>query len=171
MGVVPVSYTHLDVYKRQACTCPEMAAAVAVLPGGQPFKDLKFHTGPDYYASTKGLRIPGIFIGGTADVASYPAPWILDNKKKDYRVHNLDIWMRDIAQIKNYRPLSSAHMEELLANSQDPVEREFGLEFDISYNFHVQGADWLDVYKRQHRSAARGISLVGSCGESISANV
>lgn len=26
---------------------------------------LKFHTGPDYYASTKGLRI-GIFIGGTA---------------------------------------------------------------------------------------------------------
>ena len=126
-----------------ACTCPEMAAAVAVLPGGQPFKDLKFHTGPDYYASTKGLRIPGIFIGGTADVASYPAPWILDNKKKDYRVHNLDIWMRDIAQIKNYRPLSSAHMEELLANSQDPVEREFGLEFDISYSFHVQGADWL----------------------------
>ena len=34
-------------------------------------------------------------------------------------------------------------MEELLANSQDPVEREFGLEFDISYSFHVQGVDWL----------------------------
>lgn len=126
-----------------ACTCPERAAAVAVLPGGQPFKDLKFYSGSSYYESTKGLRIPGIFIGGTADVASYPAPWVLDNKRKEHRAQNLDIWMREIAQIKNYQPLSLEQIEERLRNSQDPFEKEFGLKFDSTYTFQVQGADWI----------------------------
>lgn len=126
-----------------ACTCPHMAAAVAVLPGGQPFKDLKFYSGPEYYASTGGLRIPGIFIGGSADVASYPAPWVLENRRKEHRAQNLDIWMREIAQIKNYMPLTLKRIEELLTNSRDPVEKEFGMKFDRTYTFHVQGADWL----------------------------
>lgn len=126
-----------------ACTCPEMVAAVAVLPGGQPFKDLKFHTGPEYYASTKGLRIPGIFIGGTADVASYPAPWVLENRRKEHRAENLDIWMREIGQIRNYKKLTLEDIEEKLRSGKDEIEREFGLTFDRTYRFHVQGADWL----------------------------
>ena len=126
-----------------ACTCPRMVAAVAVLPGGQPFKDLKFHTGPEYYASTEGLRIPGIFIGGTADVASYPAPWVMDNRRKEHRAKNLDIWMRDIAQVRNYKPVTLESIEKLLADSSDPVEREFGMIFDKKYTFRAQGTDWL----------------------------
>lgn len=146
-----------------ACTCPKMVAAVAVLPGGQPFKDLKFYTGPEYYASTLGLRIPGIFIGGTMDVASYPAPWILENKRKEHRAQNLDIWMRDMAQIKNYRPLTLEHIEELLTKSQDPVQREFGLEFDTDYTFHVQGVDWLggDFYGEDAAPVMRCVRAIG----------
>ena len=84
------------------------------------------------------------------DVASYPAPWILENKRKEHRAQNLDIWMRDMAQIKNYRPLTLEHIEELLTKSQDPVQREFGLEFDTDYTFHVPVSyTHLDVYKRQ----------------------
>lgn len=126
-----------------ACTCPELAAAIGILPGGQPFKDLKFHTGPDYYASTKGYRIPGIYAGGTTDVASYPAPWILDNPRKEYRAENLNIWMRDIAQLKNYKPVTLDSIENRLKNPSDEFEAEYGLQFDQTYTFHVQGADWL----------------------------
>ncbi len=126
-----------------ACTCPERAAAIGVLPGGQPFKDLKFYTGPEYYASTKGMRIPGVFVGGTMDVASYPAPWILDHDRKPYRAENLNIWMRDIAQISSYRPITLEDIEAKMTSPEDRFEAQFGLDFDKTYTFRAEGVDWL----------------------------
>lgn len=133
-----------------ACTCPEFAAAIAVMPGGQPFKDLEFYTGSEYYASTKGWRIPGIFIGGTKDIGNFPAEWMtkyfgsgLGAGTVENAVKNLDIWMRDIAQIKNCSPLTRDGITGLLLGSDDPVKREFGLDFDRRYSFRAQGTDWL----------------------------
>jgi len=146
-----------------ACTCPELAAAVGILPGGQPFKDLKFHTGPEYYASTKGYRIPGIFIGGTEDIACYPAPWVLDNKRKEYRAENLNIWMRDIAQVKNYQPITLASIESRLRNPTNQFKQEFGIDFDRTYEFHVQGVDWLggDLYGTDDSPVVRFVRARG----------
>ncbi len=146
-----------------ACTCPELSAAVAILPGGQPFKDLKFYTGPDYYASTKGYRIPGIFIGGSADVACYPAPWVLDNPRKSHRAENLNIWMRDIAQIRDYKPITLEDIEARLQDSDDTFEREFGLTFEKTYTLHCQGVDWLggDFYGADGAPVMRFVRAMG----------
>lgn len=131
-----------------ACTCPELCAAVAIMPGGQPFKDLKFYTGADYYASSKGYRIPGIYIGGTTDVACYPAPWILDGERKPHRAENLNLWMRDMAQLRNYKPITLGDIEAKLKAPADPFEAEFGLTLEKTFTFTVQGVDWLggDLY-------------------------
>lgn len=146
-----------------ACTCPHLAAAVGILPGGQPFKDLKFYTGPEYYASTKGYRIPGIFVGGTVDIACYPAPWMLENKRKDYRAENLDIWLREIAQIKNYSGVTLETIEEKLRNPSNQFEAEFGLVFDKTYTFQAQGVDWLggDFYGKDDTVVMRCIRARG----------
>lgn len=126
-----------------ACTYPERVAAVGILPGGQPFKDLKFYTGPEYYETSKGYRIPGIFCGGSQDIACYPAPWVLDNERKPHRAENLNIWLREMAQIASYQPLTLEDIEEKLKNGADEFEKEFGLTFDRTYSFRAQGADWI----------------------------
>ncbi|MDR1801454.1 MAG: hypothetical protein LBQ95_06420 [Lachnospiraceae bacterium] len=146
-----------------ACTYPEQVAAVGILPGGQPFKDLKFYTGSDYYASTKGFRIPGIFVGGSVDIASYPAPWVLDHERKPHRAENLNLWMRDIAQLKNYTPLTLESIEEKLRNPADEFEKEFGLSFDKTFSFHVQGVDWIggDYYGQDDVVVMRLIRAIG----------
>ncbi len=133
-----------------ACTCPNLAAAIAVMPGGQPFKDLEFYTGSEYYASTKGCRIPGIFIGGTVDPGNFPARWMteyfgneLGAGTVENAVQNLDVWMKEIAQVQNYEPLTREGITELLLHAEDPVECEFGLKFDRKGTFRAQGTDWL----------------------------
>ena len=133
-----------------ACTHPELAAAVAVLPDGLPFKDLGFHTGPEYYASTRGYRIPGVFIGGTKDICAFPAQWMLGYNGAalgagtvENAVKNLDIWLREIAQAESAPALTRPGIEELLQHSGDPVEREFGLRFDRPCAFRAEGTDWL----------------------------
>lgn len=133
-----------------ACTAPEYAAAIAVMPGGQPFKNLGFYTDPAYYAGTKGWRIPGIFIGGAEDISNFPAAWITDYFGSglgagtvENAVENLNIWMRQIAQVKHPPYLTRDSITEKLLHSEDPVKREFGLDFDRRYTFRVQGTDWL----------------------------
>ncbi|MBR1496728.1 MAG: hypothetical protein IJ617_03810 [Oscillospiraceae bacterium] len=133
-----------------ACTSPFLAAAVAVMPDGLPFKDLGFYTGPEYYASTKGLRIPGIFIGGTKDVCNFPARWMTDYFGSglgagtvENAVKNLEIWLREIARAKDAPALTRAGITEKLKYAEDPVEREFGLRFDRGCGFRAQGTDWL----------------------------
>lgn len=146
-----------------ACTCPELAAAVGILPGGQPFKDLKFYTGPEYYETSKGYRIPGVFVGGTMDIACYPAPWILDNERKPHRAENLNLWMRDMAQLANYKPLTLEDIEEKLKNPADQFEAQFGLTFEKTYTFHAQGVDWLggDFYGTDGAPVMRCIRAKG----------
>ena len=133
-----------------ACTAPHLVAAIAVLPDGLPFKDLGFYTGPDYYASTRGLRIPGIFIGGGLDICNFPAQWAADYQGTglgagtvENAVENLNIWMRDIAQIASYAPLTREQITNRLLHADDPVSREFGLVFDQGCSFRAQGTDWL----------------------------
>lgn len=134
-----------------ACTTPERVAAVAVLPGGQPFKDLQFYSAREYYASMKSLRMPGCFIGGTVDVGNFPAPWVLDPSMRrkveqpttEERVANLDIWMREIAQVNGHQTLTLEGITKRLTRSENPVEREFGLTFHRTYTFRAEGCDWL----------------------------
>lgn len=130
-----------------ACTCPELTAAVAVMPGGQPFKNLDFCTKPELY---RQYRIPGIFIGGTQDIGNFPAPWIADYYGSglgagtvENALENLQIWLRDIAQAQSCPGLCRADITEGLLHGQDPVAREFGLCFDRAYTFRAQGTDWL----------------------------
>lgn len=153
-----------------ACTCPDMAAAIAVMPGGQPFLDLQFYTSPEYYASTKGYRIPGIYIGGTDDGVCFPAPWIvgydgdeLGAGTVENAVENLNIWQRDIAQVKNYAPISREELTERLTTAEDAVGREFGLSFDRSYEFRAEGTDWLggDLYGEDGAPVMRMIRAKG----------
>ncbi len=133
-----------------ACTYPDMVAAVAVMPGGDPFKELLFCSGPEYYASTKGYRIPGIFIGGTVDKGNFPAPWIteyagseLGAGSVDDAMENLNIWMREIAKVDHFTPLTVQAVNDRLLHSADPYEKEFGLKFNQAYAFRAQGTDWL----------------------------
>ena len=146
-----------------ACTCPRLCAAVGVLPGGQPFKDLEFYTGADYYATTEGLRIPGCFVGGSMDPASYPAPYLLYNEPKPHRAVNLDIWMREIAQVKNDKSVTP---ESIYANlqSENPVRREFGLEFDREYSFRAEDMDWVggDFYGKDGAPVMRFARAIGA---------
>jgi hypothetical protein len=134
-----------------ACTAPQYAAAIGVLPGGQPFKDLRFYTEPEYYASTRGMRIPGCFIGGTADIANFPAPWISDPEMSDQegepsleeRIQNLSIWMDKIAQVKEKKTLNKAEILSYLKDGRTEIEREFGLTFHREYSFEAEGCHWI----------------------------
>lgn len=65
--------------------------------------------------------------------------------KKDYRVHNLDIWMGILPKLKItdlcHPPIWRT------AGKFAGSGRKFGLEFDISYNFHVQErTGWEEIY-------------------------
>ncbi len=138
-----------------ACTYTDRIAAVAVLPGANFLKEFPFYTGPEYYASTKGYRMPAIFLSGDNDHGNFPAPWVAKHPeelykpgyngvpKMEYAIENLNIWMRDIAKIKNYTPLTVESVSDLLLHSTDPVELEYGLKFDRGYAFRAQGTDWL----------------------------
>lgn len=146
-----------------ACTCTRECAAVGVLPGGQPFKDLQFYTGADYYASTGGLRLPGCFIGGSMDYSNYPTPAQLQVPPRPERAENLNIWLRDIAKIRRDYPVSLESIEACL-HSDDPVKAELGLEFDKEYSFHVEGMDWVggDFYGVDGAPVARMIRAIGA---------
>ncbi|MDR1801452.1 MAG: hypothetical protein LBQ95_06410 [Lachnospiraceae bacterium] len=153
-----------------ACTYPDMVAAVAVLPGGNPFLDLQFYKGLEYYASTKGKRIPGIFIGGTIDKNNFPAPWITEYSGNELgagsienAVSNLEIWLKEIAQAGNNSALSYEDIKESLVNSEDPIKKEFGLNFDRAYAFRAQSVDWLggDYFGTDGAPVMRFVRAIG----------
>ncbi|MDR1801451.1 MAG: hypothetical protein LBQ95_06405 [Lachnospiraceae bacterium] len=158
-----------------ACTYPDMVAAVSAMTGGNVFTQKRFYTGPEYYASTKGLRIPCFFCGGTVDRSNFPAPWILDHEgilgspgdhgvpKMEYAVENLNIWLREIGKIKNYTPLTLDGIKDLLRNSDDPVEKESGLIFDKTFSFTAQGTNWIggDYYGDDGAPAVRYVRAYG----------
>ena len=135
---------------RIAAAYPETVAAVACMPDGIPFKYLAFDSADETMVRLRQYRMPGIFIGGTVDIGTFPAAWAAEYAGSELgvgtvenAVASLNAWMRDIAKIRDFQPLSYAGVTEKLKSSPDPVEREFGLTFDRQSAFHVQGVDWL----------------------------
>ncbi len=133
-----------------ACNCPDIVAAVGCMPDGIPFESMEFYTGSEYYECVKNRRIPGIFIGGTADRGAFPAPWMKDYTGNglncgtvENALENLNIWMRDLAKIPSAQQLTRASITDKFENGENPAEREFGMKFDRTYEFRTQGTDWL----------------------------
>ncbi len=153
-----------------AVTYPDMVAAIGCLPDRIPFSGLPFFEGPETYASTKGYRIPGIFMGGTADKGNFPAPWINDYFGNELPVgtlenttENFNIWREKMAQVKNYEPLDLEKARETLKTSDDYILKEFGMTFDQTFTFRAQGTNWLggDFYGIDNAPVMRYVRAEG----------
>lgn len=135
---------------RIATAYPHRIAAVGCMPDGIPFKNLDFASSDPAVCNLKKYRVPGIFIGGTIDKGNCPAQWMklyfgseLPVGSARDAVASLSSWMQDVAKISPFAPLTYEGVMERLKQEQDPIEKEFGLEFHRTYRFHVQGTDWL----------------------------
>jgi hypothetical protein len=71
--------------------------------------------------------------------------------------------MREIAKASGRAKISLEDIYDLLQNSSDPAEREFGLKFDRAYAFRAQGADWLggDFYGSDGAPVMRFARAIG----------
>lgn len=134
---------------RIAAAYPEVVAAVGCMPDGIPFKNVDFTPNDPVLCNMKKYRIPGIFIGGTVDKGDFPAKWMniyhgseLPVGSPADAVESLNAWLRDIAKVENFEPLTYDGIMERLNHAEDPVEREFGIRFHRTYGFRVQGTDW-----------------------------
>ena len=135
---------------RIAAAFPKQIAAVACMPDGVPFRTLAFDAADETVTAMKQYRMPGIFIGGGVDICDFPAAWALNYTGSglgvgtvENAVNSLRAWIGEIAKAQSAKLPTYPEVIDLLAHAEDPVEREFGLHFDRSWSFHVQGADWL----------------------------
>lgn len=120
-----------------ACAYPDILAAVSPDPGGNLFAKGRWYTDPDSYARNQPFRLPLICVGGTMDGGDrYPLT-------EPEHLANFNIWMKHIAKVAGYEPITMAESRALVEGSEDAVKRAFGFDFHRSFSAAMEGLDWL----------------------------
>lgn len=125
-----------DACDTLATNWPKMIAAVGPCPGPNSFKNAYEYEDPSIYEEVARYKMPIICVGGTADVEDhfpFDYPWSYENYA---------IWINQIAGIGHYQPMTYDESRALIASSDDPVEKNFGLKFDRTYVRKMEGTTW-----------------------------
>ncbi|MGC3992861.1 MAG: hypothetical protein QM779_01805 [Propionicimonas sp.] len=140
-----------------ACAYPDILAAVSPDPGGNLFAKGRWFADPDSYAKNLPVQLPMICVGGTMDGGDrYPL-----TKAKHFA--NFNIWMKQIAKVSGYEPITMEESRALVEESPDPVKSAFGFDFDQTFTASMEGLDWLfgDFLGENGVAVARFVAGVG----------
>lgn len=91
---------------------------------------------PELYVRAKECIVPIICVGGEADVEDhfpFDYPWSYENYA---------IWINEIAGIGHYEPMTYEESRALIAETDNEVEKMFGLKFDRTYTKEMEGTTW-----------------------------
>ncbi len=120
-----------------ACAYPDVLAAVSPDPGGNLFAKGRWYTDPQSYARNLPFRLPMICVGGTMDGGDrYPL-------SGPEQLANFNIWMKHIAKVAGYEPITPRESEALVRRSDDPARRAFGFDFHRSFTATMEEVEWL----------------------------
>ena len=121
---------------RLAMSHPDKVAGICPVPGPNSFRGGILSKNLPTYKEKFGLRVPLICMGGTADGGD---AWPLD---EEVYFNNFNLWMKNVAGIESFKPMTLKKSQELRANSEDSVKRFFGLDFDKTWIEYFEGTFW-----------------------------
>ncbi|WP_084099542.1 hypothetical protein [Demequina sp. NBRC 110051] len=120
-----------------ACAHPATLAAASPSPGGNLFAKGRWYSDPSSYVNNAAVRLPIVCVAGTMDGGDvYPL-------RESEHIENFNIWMRGIAKVRDFTPLTLERSQEIVATSDDPAERAFGFEFHRTSHLRREGMDWV----------------------------
>ncbi|MHC5375150.1 hypothetical protein ACYSNU_15260 [Enterococcus sp. LJL120] len=140
-----------------ASTNPQLVAAVSPDPGANLFYKGVWYNHPEYYQKLAKYRMPFICVGGTMDGGDrYP----LETAEA---IENFNIWIKEFAQIDNFKKLSLEKSKKIIRETKNPAKRAFGFNFDKTYTIHMEGLDWFvgDYKDKKHNTIARFVAGEG----------
>lgn len=142
---------------RLAMSEPKALAGIAAVPGSNSFRGgLLTKLLPDY-AKNYGYQMPLMCIGGTQDGGdSFPL-------EEDAYYHNINLWMQNVAKVKDFAPHSLAMAQDLMTSSCDTVKRTFGLNFHQTWIEYAEETFWYcgEFYGHKGEAVARFIGIDG----------
>ncbi len=140
-----------------ACAYPDVLAAVSPDPGGNLFAKGRWYADPQSYARNLPYQLPMVCVGGTMDGGDrYPLTGA-------EHLANFNIWMKHIAKVAGYEPITPHESRALLDDSDDPVKHAFGFDFHRTFTASMEGLEWLfgDFLGENEVPVARFVAGVG----------
>lgn len=113
--------------QRLAMMFPHMIAGIAPTPGPNSFRGASIMELQKEYAQKYDLDMPIICIGGDLDGGDM---WPLNT---DQCVQAYNFYMKKVAKLANFQPLTLKKTYEIAADDADSVQRLFGMKFDATW--------------------------------------
>ena len=119
-----------------ALTSPGVFAGVGLFCGSHIFRGNYLLPRLTEYENQPAGPLPLICVGGSKDARNI---WPLE-QNRFFEVFNK--WMETAAHMKDFRPIDAEKAGRLREESDDPVKREFGLDFSETFVEEREGMEW-----------------------------
>ncbi len=117
-------------------TTPNEFAGLGLFCGSHIFRGNYLGKRLTEYEKIPTGRLPMICAGGSADARNI---WPLE---QDRYFEVLNQWMGTAAKLENFRPIRAREARNLSLHSENPVKKEFGLDFDRTLTEQREGMEW-----------------------------
>ena len=123
---------------------PKRVAGVALIPGSNAINQVHMDHLSEDFDKYPEMSVATIFVGGMADGGDH---WPLVDR---ISFNNFNAWMDQVCKVTDLAPITKELSDELIATTNDNIEKFFGLHFHHTYMEEIDG---LYVYVADNMNA------------------